>query len=1743
MDKDEKMQSLQELFVKRSSIKGQITKFKNYLTNLTSKTTITNTEIAELVLRLSRFESLSLKFDDLQNQIEVLNSRNLQEEIDERDNIEQSFISSISSAKGIIQKHQSNKTHVSSDPIVTNNLIAGFKLPRLEIAKFNGTYFRWLEFRDTFKSVIHDNGHIAPINKFHYLLSYLEGEASRIVSNLEVSDSNYNIAWKLLCDRYDNKRQLISHHFNSLLNINNMTRESDKSLRYMVDHVTKNLRALSGLGLQTDNWDPLLIHILSSKLDNRTLTKWEEWRGSMEDVVPNLQQFNKFLTDRADVLVSLNNSSNSNNSNKASGSTPFKNNNNKSDRPHNKSFTCNSACQNNSSTASCCVVCQGQHRIYDCPIFKAKSVEERIAEVHKLNLCANCLRSGHITRNCYLRPCRECKKKHNALLHIPLVTETPDETTTNSCGTIANCTTQGSKYILLSTAMVEVSNPTTNKTERARALLDCGSQSSFMTQSLKDKLCLSGKSLNNDYINIVGIGNQVHSKVKESCVAQLNSLIKPFHITTSFLILPELTSKIPTYTLNTQQLKIPPEVHLADPNFNQSSDVDLLIGADLFWDILGCHQQSLGPNNPTLRSSEFGWIVSGPIELNNLNNIVNIQCHHSLSSSDIVEKDFNQQISRFWDLEEIPLKSTLSHEERLCEKHFITHTERLTNGRFSVRLPLKDSPNCLGESYTQAKKRFHLLEKRFRKHPQLKLEYVKFIKEYEQLGHLSQSDILRPDLSYFLCHHAVFKENSESTKIRVVFDGSAATSSGLSINDILMVGQNLQDSLFSILVRARQHKYLLTGDVEKMYRMVELNDKDRNLQLILWRDDESLPIKTMKLNTVTYGMASSSYLSTRCLWQLGEDYPDVIIKNVIQHDFYVDDMITSSDSEQELKHILNGVTAALRLGCFNLRKLKSNLKTLFDSSSINTDDKLTLSESSSTLGLGWDPSTDTLHFPIHSSLLSKNNNPTKRSILSNLFKIFDPLGLLSSCVVQTKIILQQLWLEKLGWDDNIPEEISKAWDKFSESLSALMAIKVPRHVLCDEPTSIELHSFCDASQSAYGACVYARSINSGNIVTVRLLCAKSKIAPTKPTTIPRLELCAALLASRLCKAVRDALRNIQINSEVHWCDSSIVLAWLHTSFKNLKTFVANRISEICELTDVNSWRHVPTSLNPADLISRGVSPNQIGDNMLWWSGPQYLLQAEDSWPVLSKIDTKEINNLPEIKQNFTTINSEPLKENLINFEKYQDYVHLQRSFAYVIRYITNLKLKSCKQPLVKGILKLSELNNFHITLCRLAQQQSYPQEYKTLVAGKQLNLKSKLLSLSPFYCPKDKVIRVGGRIDSSNYPYDKKHPVLLDASHHLTKLIFRREHLRNLHAGPQLLLGVIRDYVWPINGRRLARQTVRSCFKCRRFQAKSLEPMMGNLPSQRVTPTFPFTTVGIDFAGPFFMLNRKGRGAKLIKGYLCLFVCLTYKCLHLEAVTDLSKDAFIMTFRRFVARRGRPTEVFCDNGRNFVAGAKELNNFLNMNADALSDFASGEGIKFVFSPSYAPHFGGIWEAGVKSAKYHLKRVMGNSHLTFEELSTLFAQVESILNSRPLYPMSSTPDDLLCLTPGHFLIGRALTAIPSPSLEDHNIDNLRRYQRIQHLHQHFWRRWQREYIAELQQRCKWKVDNTSLNIGDLVLLKEDNSPPLCWRLGRVTRLFPGSDGISRVADVKTQRGVVRRPLVRLCPLPSADKLDM
>lgn len=317
---------------------------------------------------------------------------------------------------------------------------------------------------------------------------------------------------------------------------------------------------------------------------------------------------------------------------------------------------------------------------------------------------------------------------------------------------------------------------------------------------------------------------------------------------------------------------------------------------------------------------------------------------------------------------------------------------------------------------------------------------------------------------------------------------------------------------------------------------------------------------------------------------------------------------------------------------------------------------------------------------------------------------------------------------------------------------------------------------------------------------------------------------------------------------------------------------------------------------------------------------------------------------------------------------------------------------------------------------------------------------------------------------------------------------------------------------------------------------------MGNLPSSRLHTDYVFANTAVDYAGPVMILNRKGRGSRLIKSYVCIFVCLAIKAVHIELVTDLSSTTFLAALDRFVARRGRPRTIYSDNGTCFVGACNELARFLKSNSDEIGSQASNSNINFKFSPAYSPHFNGLVEGSVKSVKYHLKRVLGLANLTYEEMNTVLVQIEGILNSRPLTPLSSDPSDLTALTPSHFIIGRTLTVLPSPQdTEPSAIPTLSRYLRIQQLKAHFWKRYYTEYITELQKRQKWyQQGKQRLQLGEMVLVKDDRLPPTRWLLGRVVRLYPGSDGVTRVADVLTSSGTLRRAFNRLCPLPVMDQ---
>ncbi|KAL0818992.1 hypothetical protein ABMA28_008279 [Loxostege sticticalis] len=932
-----------------------------------------------------------------------------------------------------------------------------------------------------------------------------------------------------------------------------------------------------------------------------------------------------------------------------------------------------------------------------------------------------------------------------------------------------------------------------------------------------------------------------------------------------------------------------------------------------------------------------------------------------------------------------------------------------------------------------------------------------------------------------------------------------------------------------------------------MYRAIELDPAQRPLQQIIFRTDPKQPLKTFTLNTVSFGTACAPYLATKCLVSLASSAQDVDVKQAIERDFYVDDYLGGSSSIEDTVRICKGVISILESEKFNLRKLKSNNQSILNQispSSPNSINVLNLSDidlnaACKTLGLNWICDTDYLSFSIN---INVNKKVTKRHILSVISQIFDPLGLVGPCVIEAKIIMQRLWIEQCTWDEEVSLEIKQLWLAFANTLPFLNELKINRWVLTNDSVSYEVHAFSDASERAYGVCIYIRSIDSFGAVTVKLLTSKNRVAPIKPLSTPRLELSAALLAARLCTKVLASL-TIPISNCRFWCDSTIVLGWLKTPPSELKSFVRNRVHEIQESTEGHTWSYVPSADNPADLVSRGLKADLISSSSLWWSGPTFLLRDQTHWPK----KPNERHDLPELISSSVARNNQS-NANVVScfvdldssvddvvscfINKKSNFKSLQRSMAYLLRFIYNCRNKNNK---IIGHLSVEELQNSLNLIIRKSQVEMFPDEYAILKSQKSLPNKNRLLSLSPFLDSND-IIRVGGRLNNSPYNYDVKHPILLCSKHHLTIILFDNFHKKYLHAGPQLLLANIRQTFWPLGGRNLSKKCVNKCVRCCRYKAKTVQPIMGQLPSSRTELEFPFLHCSVDYAGPVLIADRKGRGCKLLKSFLAIFICNSVKALHIELVTALSSEAYLAALNRFVSRRGKPQSITSDNGSNFVGTYNELSTFL-LQSD-LEGAVAQEGIEFKFVPAYTPHFNGLAESAVRSTKYHLKRLLDTTHLTYEEMVTCLTQVEAILNSRPLTQLSSDPLDLSPLTPAHFLIGRPLVSIPHPQIMDDNITRLDRFKRIEHFKQHFWHRFALEYVSQLQQKSKWQTGKKELKLGSLVIVKDNTLPPLLWSLGRVVNVYPGSDGIVRVAELKTKRGTIRRAFNNICPLPES-----
>ncbi|EFN65032.1 hypothetical protein EAG_00552, partial [Camponotus floridanus] len=524
-----------------------------------------------------------------------------------------------------------------------------------------------------------------------------------------------------------------------------------------------------------------------------------------------------------------------------------------------------------------------------------------------------------------------------------------------------------------------------------------------------------------------------------------------------------------------------------------------------------------------------------------------------------------------------------------------------------------------------------------------------------------------------------------------------------------------------------------------------------------------------------------------------------------------------------------------------------------------------------------------------------------------------------------------------------------------------------------------------------------------------------------------------------------------------------------------------------------------------------------------------------TWPKYSQLPSHKDNLEERPTKSYVITKAQSMERwNLIN--RYSSLTRLLRVTCWCLRAIRIFKKQS--ENSITGPITIQELEGAKLHWVKITQQSYFEDELSKISTGQSLPRSNSLLRLTPFLDPSG-LLRVGGRLQSSQLSESAKHPLILPKKSALTSLIIADAHLKTLHGGTQVTVTFLRNEYWIIGGRSPVRSFILKCVRCSRYRQNRAQQIIGQLPFERVTPSRPFLHTGVDYAGPLLLKNWKGKNSRKYKAYIALFVCQAISAIHLELVTDYSTEAFIAAFKRFTARRGICATLRSDCGTNFKGADSELQNLFSKNSKELGDLAtllSNDGTQWLFNPPAAPHFGGQWEAGVKSVKYHLKRVVGDNLLTYEEMNTLLTQIEAVLNSRPLSCLSDDPEDLHALTPGHFLTGSSLTTIPEPSLLSVKGSRLSRWQLTRQMLESFWTRWSRECLQRHLAIYKWNRISPSLQEGSLVLITDERYPPSKWPLGRIVQTHPGKDGQVRVVSIRTQSAIVKRPVVKICPLP-------
>lgn len=1454
-------------------------------------------------------------------------------------------------SKNEIQKFRGRKARESLTAMPVNSsmlspqdmTMSSKHYPKIKIPTFDGTYKNFMRFKGIFVNLVHEEASIPNICKLYYLQDALTGEAAKLIEDVPITEEAYEEAWARVLSRYDNQKALVLIYFRELTSISKISKPEE--LRNLLNVVTNSVNNLKLCGLPADNWSDLTAYLLYKCLDDKTR---EDFDNSQSDSAKYFgwKALNTFLQGRAfcsetRLLTSGENSSVTQAKEAASvvGSsvsqpvTPAREVPAQAhSAPRSALFTV---------TRDKCVACNEHHLLIACAAFAALTPHHRFEKVTQNQLCTNCFSKSHQVKNCDSRSsCRICNQRHHTMLHFPkrsstsppksaqpvssstaapvtaiapsvgqeVVPVTPSPAASGPPTTNLTQSAEQSKTVILPTAVVRVRLPS-GVYVTARVLLDSCSQVNLMSESFirKFKVPVQNKVLG--HTSFTGATDGI-VQVSQVCAVQLLSRVNRFSIDILADVVPANTLK---YSIN--GVSLPKDSHqirgfpLADPAIAEDPIhvpvPDILLGAEYFEACLLNDTRNFG--KLTLRNSQFGWLLIGSV-----NQPASCGLLTSLPVC-LTLCQLENQLRRFCEMEDVNAPLTeITDDKAKCSQHFEETHAYQTDGKFLVRLPLHSPRELLTYNYSYAYRNLVWSEK---KRDELATpEYVKFTRE----NHLKAG--------YLIPHRAVFRPGSTTTQTRVVFNASSTTISGYSLNDILMVGPTIQPDLFTILLQFRQHRVAFTADISKMYRCIWVHEDDRPLQCILWREEADQPVESYQLNTLTYGTACAPFIATKCLATLAQSISSFpVAAKAIESHFYMDDLLSGADSLEECRQLQQKVHTTLAGAGFVLRKYQSNDPTLFselDPELIGAPVRQTIigELATSVLGVSWQPQSDTFQLRVVTPKV-QTTSCTRRSLLSEISKTFDPLGFVAPFTIRAKIFMQRVWAESTTWDEPLSQSLAEDFHSYWHEIQYLESFQVPR--LLVPPQNIECSSqligFCDASELAYCAVVYFRAVSADGNISVNFVCAKTRVAPLKTVSIPRLELQAAWLLTQLISRVSKVL-NVSLANVRVFSDSKVTLAWLAKPPSTWSLFVRNRVAKIVESLPTSSWAYVKSSQNPADLGTRGLSVAKFLQSNLWLHGPPFLLIELLPSFVSEDTELEKRRNLPICALNCL------FDVNFVHvLNRFSTYTRMLRVFAFISRFIANCRDKVRTRKKMKlSFLSASEIFTAEVIVIRITQMHYFRDVFHSLFQNQPLANHNQLRALHPFL-DSNKLIRTGGRLGLSSLAYDQRHPLVLPSKSKFVQLLIQHLHVKFFHAQRALIANHLRFKFWCHgNLTRVIKGCLKQCIVCLRYNSVVRSQLMADLPVERVTPSRPFTSVGVDFAGPFTTKCVGHRSVVRFKAYVALFTCLATRAIHLEVVSTLSTDHFMLSFTRFIARRGRPSVVWSDNGTNFIGAAAVL---------------------------------------------------------------------------------------------------------------------------------------------------------------------------------------------------------------------------